>query len=86
MDLRDGSYAGNGVSSASGPPAARPRQHRARASEPSRVLYRALATVENTSYFTRGVLDENRYLHGSLTFKLDREGRSTITPSCSGRA
>jgi iron complex outermembrane recepter protein len=45
-----------------------------------RVLYRALFTAENMNYFTRGVLDRNRYAKGSLTFRLDEAGRYTLTP------
>lgn len=80
VDLRTGSYAGNGVSLGERPSGGIDLDSTGPVAGSGRVLYRALATVENANYFTRGVLDENRYLHGSLTFKLDREGRSTITP------
>jgi iron complex outermembrane receptor protein len=80
VDLRMGGYAGNGVGlgdrgtfstdiDATGP-----------LTRDGRVLYRALATVENASYFTAGVEDRNRYLSGSLTFRLDRAGRYALTP------
>jgi iron complex outermembrane receptor protein len=80
VDLRAGSYAGNGVSLGERPSGGLDLDSTGPVAGSHRVLYRALATVENANYFTGGVLDENRYLHGSLTFKLDPDGRSTITP------
>ena len=81
VDLRAGAYAGNGVSAGERPSGGFDLDSTGPLVESGRVLYRALATVENMNYFTRGVLDENRYLHGSLTFKLDAAGRNTLTPA-----
>lgn len=80
VDLRMGTYAGNGVGvgdrgsfstdiDATGP-----------VTRDGRVLYRALATIEHADHFTRGVEDQNRFLNGSLTYRFDREGRYAVTP------
>lgn len=45
-----------------------------------RLQYRALFTAENQRYFTRDVLDRNRYARGSLLYRLDRNGLFTILP------
>ncbi len=80
VDLRASTYGGNGVSVGERPTGGIDLDSTGPLGSSHRILYRALATFENANYFTRGVLDENRYLHGSLTVKLDPEGRSTITP------
>ena len=46
----------------------------------ARLQYRALFTAENQRYFTRDVLDRNRYARGSLLYRLDRTGLFTIMP------
>lgn len=80
LDLRGASYSGNGVSLGERPAAGFDLDSTGRLSRNGRVLYRVLLTAEEMNYFTDGVRDENRYLHGSLTFKLDAEGRNTLTP------
>lgn len=80
VDLRTSTYAGNGVSAGERPSGGLDFDSTGPLVESGRVLYRALASVESMNYFTSGVLDENRYLHGSLTFKLDAAGRNTLTP------
>lgn len=45
-----------------------------------RLQYRALFTAENARYFTRDVLDRNRYARGSLLYRLDRNGMYTVMP------
>lgn len=81
VDLRGGGYNGNGVSLGSRPSFGVDVDSTGKLFGSDRVLYRALATVENMNYFTRDTLDRNRYVNGSLSFKLDREGRYLITPS-----
>lgn len=46
----------------------------------ARVLYRALASIDESEYFTRGVRDRQRHGQGALTFRLDRGGRTLLTP------
>lgn len=46
----------------------------------ARLQYRALFTAENPRYFTRNVLDRNRYARGSLLYRLDRNGLFTVMP------
>lgn len=45
-----------------------------------RLQYRTLFTAENLDYFTRGVLDRNRYARGSLLYRIDRSGMFTVMP------
>ena len=80
VDLRGASYSGNGVSLGERPAAGLDLDSTGKLARNGRVLYRVLLTAEDMNYFTDGVRDENRYLHGSLTFKLDAEGRNTLTP------
>lgn len=81
VDLRGSSYSGNGVSLGERPSFGIDVDTTGAFDENARILYRGLATFENMNYFTADTLDRNRYVNGSLTFKLDREGRYTITPS-----
>lgn len=81
VDLRGGGYAGNGVSFDERPMYGIDFDSTGRLFGSERVLYRTLFTVENMNYFTRDTLDRNRYANASLTFKLDKEGRYTLTPS-----
>lgn len=46
----------------------------------ARLQYRALFTAENQNWFTRNVLDRNRYARGSLLYRLDRNGLFTVMP------
>ena len=45
-----------------------------------RVLYRGIAAGDKSDDYTAGVTNDTRYYAGSLTFLLDAEGRSTLTP------
>lgn len=80
IDVRGGSYAGNGVGFGERGFGGIDVDSTGSITDSNRVLYRALFTVENQNYFTNNVLDRNRYANGSLTFKLDKEGRYTFTP------
>ena len=80
LDVRSSSYAGNGVRVADRPSIAFDLDSTGSLTKSDRVLYRTLFTVENQNYFTNDVLDRNRYANGSLTFRLDDEGRYALTP------
>lgn len=80
IDLRGGGYAGNGVSLGERFSGGFDFDSTGALTRGGRILYRTLFTMENMNYFTRGVLDRNRYANASLTFKVDEEGRYLITP------
>lgn len=80
IDLRTGGYAGNGVRLGERFSGGADVDSTGALLNNERVLYRTLFSIENMNYFTNDVLDRNRYANGSLTFKLDKEGRYTITP------
>lgn len=80
VDVRLGTYAGNGVGAGERGTIGTDIDTTGPLTADRRILYRALATVENASYFTRGVDDRNRFLNGSLTFRLDKTGRYALTP------
>ena len=80
LDVRGGGYAGNGVGPGGRLSGGFDLDSTGALTKRGRVLYRTLLTVENMNYFTRGVLDRNRYASAALTFKLDEEGRYTFTP------
>jgi iron complex outermembrane receptor protein len=80
LDLRGGGYAGNGVGLGERPSLSFDLDSTGALTSDGRVLYRALFTLENQNYFTNHVLDRNRYVNGSLTFRLDTLGRYTLTP------
>jgi iron complex outermembrane receptor protein len=81
VDLRTMGYQGNGVSLDERPGVAVDVDSTGPLFGSDRIFYRALASVEQMNYFTKDTLDRNRYVNGSLTFKLDREGRYLLTPS-----
>ena len=80
VDLRMGTYAGNGVSFAERGTMSTDIDTTGPLTSDGRVLYRGLITLENADYFTQGVEDRNRFFNGSLTFRLDRQGRYAVTP------
>ncbi len=80
LDLRSGGYAGNGVSLTERPSVSFDVDTTGAFDKGGRILYRGLFTLENQNYFTNQVLDRNRYVNGSVTFKLDSLGRYTLTP------
>lgn len=80
VDLRSGGYAGNGVNLTERPSLSFDLDTTGALDKNGRILYRGLFTLENQNYFTNHVLDRNRYLNGSLTFKLDSQARYTLTP------
>ena len=81
FDIRTGGYSGNGVSLGERPMLGIDLDSTGTLTKNGRILYRGLATVENMNYFTANTRDKNRYVNGSLLFKLDREGRYVLTPS-----
>jgi iron complex outermembrane recepter protein len=81
IDVRTGGYSGNGVSLGERPLFGVDIDTTGTLVKSGRILYRGLASLENMNYFTRDTLDRNRYINGSLTFKLDEDGRFTLTPS-----
>ena len=80
VDVRTGGYAGSGVGLGDRGTAAFDLDSTGPLTRDGRVLYRALFTAENASYFTADVLDQNRYANASVTWKLDSRGRYTLTP------
>lgn len=81
VDLRGGGYAGNNVSLGERPMFAVDFDSTGAITENKRILYRALASVENMNYFTANTLDRNRYANASVSFKLDEIGRYVLTAS-----
>ncbi|HEY3442019.1 MAG TPA: TonB-dependent receptor [Paludibaculum sp.] len=80
LDLRAGGYQGNGVALSQRPSVSFDFDSTGAVLRNERILYRALFTSENNSYFTANVRDRNRFANGALTFRLDRLGLYTITP------
>ena len=80
VDVRVGTYAGNGVGFGERGTVGTDIDVTGPLTEDGRVLYRALATLEQASYFTSGVDDRHRFLNGSLTIRLDAAGRYALTP------
>ncbi|MBK5299334.1 MAG: TonB-dependent receptor, partial [Vicinamibacteria bacterium] len=80
LDVRTGGYAGSGVTLGDRGTAAFDLDSTGPLTRDGRVLYRALVTTENASYFTNDVVDRNRYANASITWRLDRHGRVTLTP------
>lgn len=80
VDVRGGSFAGNGVSFDERPSIGLDFDSTGALPWTDRILYRTLFSIENQNYFTNGVLDRNRYASGMLTFKLDEFGRYQLTP------
>ncbi len=80
IDLRGAGYNGNGVSLGERPSFGLDIDSTGSITENDRILYRGLFTLENMNYFTRDTLDRNRYANGSLSFKLDEDGRYVLTP------
>ncbi len=81
VDLRAGGYAGNGVSIGERPLAAFDVDSTGKLTKSGRILYRGLVSVENANYFTANTRDRNQYLNGSISIKLDKDGRYVLTPS-----
>lgn len=81
VDLRTGGYGGRGVSLGERPLIGVDLDSTGSLTKNGRILYRGLVTVENMNYFTANTRDRNRYLNGSLLFKLDPDGRFVLTPS-----
>ncbi len=80
VDVRGMSYQGNGVSINERPSYGIDVDTNGAFDKGKRILYRGLATFENMNYFSADTLDRNRYVNGSVSFKLDKEGRYVITP------
>lgn len=81
LDLQTRGFQGRGVSLFERPSFSADIDSTGAILKNNRILYRALARIENGNYFTVDTADRDRYLQGALTFKLDNEGRYTLTPS-----
>lgn len=81
LDLRTGGFSGAGIGLRDTPTAAVDFDSTGPIPWTDRILYRALVTVENSSYHTRDTLDRNRYANLSATIRLDKFGRYLLTPS-----
>jgi iron complex outermembrane receptor protein len=80
LDFRTAAFAGQGLALADRPSAMFDLDSTGAVTAGGRLQYRALFTAENQRYFTENVLDRNRYMRGSLLYRLDRNGLFTITP------
>ncbi len=80
LDLRSAAFAGQGLGLADRPSAMFDFDSTGAVTTDGRLQYRVLFTAENQRYFTENVLDRNRYMRGSLLYRLDRNGLFTITP------
>ncbi|MBX7219873.1 MAG: TonB-dependent receptor [Blastocatellia bacterium] len=80
IDFQFGGYAGNGRGFGDGMSGNVEIDSTGALLSNQRILYRTLAKLENSNYFTNHVLDRNRYFQTALTFKLDSLGKYTLTP------
>lgn len=80
LDLRTAAVAGQGLGLADRPSAMFDLDSTGAVTADGRLQYRALFTAENQRYFTENVLDRNRYMRGSLLYRLDRNGLFTLMP------
>lgn len=80
LDFRGGLVGGQGLGWGSRPSGMFDLDSTGAVTSDARLQYRALFTAENARYFTRDVLDRNRYARGSLLYRLDRNGLITIMP------
>ncbi len=81
LDLRGGTYHGNGVGFGARPSGAFDVDSTGAVTKNERILYRALFTLEKHNYFTENTLDHDTYANLSMSFKLDKDGRFVLTPS-----
>ncbi len=80
LDFRGAAIPGQGIGLGDRPSAMFDLDSTGSATPSGRLQYRALFTAENQRWFTRDVLDRNRYARGSLLYRLDRNGTYTILP------
>ncbi|MCS7044519.1 MAG: TonB-dependent receptor [Bryobacteraceae bacterium] len=80
LDFRTAAVAGQGLGLADRPSAMFDLDSTGSVTADKRLQYRALFTAENQRYFTNNVLDRNRYMRGSLLYRLDRNGLYTVMP------
>lgn len=80
LDLRSSTFHGQGIGLWERPSISFDLDSTGAIIRSDRLLYRALATVENSRYFTANVLDRDRLARFSLLAKLDQVGRYTLLP------
>jgi iron complex outermembrane receptor protein len=80
LDLTTGTYAGGGVDFGDRAALGLELDSTGPLTQDGRVLYRGIVAGDNSEHYTDDVLNQTRYYSGSLTFKLDEEGRNTFTP------
>lgn len=80
LDLTTGTYAGNDVDFGDRATVGLELDSTGPLTKDGRVLYRGIVAGDNSEQYTDDVLNQTRYYSGALTFKLDEEGRNTITP------
>lgn len=80
LDFRGAAVPGQGLGFGERPSGMFDLDSTGAAAPEARLQYRALFTAENQNYFTRNVLDRNRYARGSLLYRLDRNGLFTLMP------
>ncbi|MEJ5369032.1 MAG: TonB-dependent receptor [Bryobacteraceae bacterium] len=80
LDFRGGLVPGQGLGIGDRPSGMFDFDSTGPVTQDGRLQYRALFTAENARYFTKDVLDRNRYARGSLLYRLDRNGMYTVMP------
>jgi iron complex outermembrane receptor protein len=80
IDITTGTYMGNGVDFADRGTFGLEFDTTGPLTEDGRVLYRGIIAGDESEQYTDDVLNQTRYYSGSLTFKIDEEGRNTFTP------
>lgn len=80
LDLRGSAFPGQGLGLGDRPSAMFDFDSTGAVTASGRLQYRALFTAENYRYFTKDVLDRNRFARASLLYRLDRLGLFTIMP------
>lgn len=80
IDIRNSNYSGQGIGFTDRPSFSVDLDSTGAVTPNGRILYRTLFTIENSKYFTNQVLDRNRFANASMTYKLDAEGKYTLTP------
>jgi iron complex outermembrane receptor protein len=80
IDITTGTYMGNGVDFADRGTIGLELDTTGPLTEDGRVLYRGIIAGDESEQYTDDVLNQTRYYSGSLTFKIDEEGRNTFTP------
>ncbi len=80
LDTTVGTYAGGGVAATDRGSLGFELDSTGPLTRDGRVLYRGIIAGDDSQTYTRGINNQTRYVNGSLTFRLDAEGRNTLTP------